>query len=75
MGRLTTSDVPKGTIPSGTLSPVKARILLMLALARGDGPAELAQVFVRTQTPRHARLNFSRTSNVSTMRLASGLTV
>jgi L-asparaginase len=44
-GSLTRSDVPKGTIPSGTLSPVKSRILLMLALARGDGPAELAQVF------------------------------
>jgi L-asparaginase len=44
-GALTTSDVPKGTIPSGTLSPVKARILLMLSLARGDSPAELAQVF------------------------------
>ncbi len=44
-GVLTTADVPKGTIPAGTLSPVKARILLMLALARGDGPSELAQVF------------------------------
>jgi L-asparaginase len=44
-GVLTTSDVPKGTIPAGTLSPVKARILLMLALARGDGPSEVAQVF------------------------------
>ena len=44
-GVLTTADVPKGTIPAGTLSPVKARILLMLALARGDGPTELAQVF------------------------------
>lgn len=46
-GALTSADVPKGTIPAGTLSPVKARILLMLALARGDGPAELAQVFRR----------------------------
>jgi L-asparaginase len=44
-GVLTINDVPKGTIPAGTLSPVKARILLMLALARGDGPAEVAQVF------------------------------
>jgi L-asparaginase len=44
-GVLTAADVPKGTIPSGTLSPVKARILLMLALARGDGPSELAKVF------------------------------
>ena len=44
-GVLTAADVPKGTIPSGTLSAVKARILLMLALARGDGPAELAKVF------------------------------
>jgi len=44
-GVLTTADVPKGTIPAGTLSPLKARILLMLALARGDGPSELAQVF------------------------------
>lgn len=44
-GTLTAADVPKGTIPAGTLSPLKARILLMLALARGDGPSELAQVF------------------------------
>ncbi len=44
-GVLTAADVPKGTIPAGTLSAVKARILLMLALARGDGPAELATVF------------------------------
>ena len=44
-GVLTASDVPKGTIPAGTLSPVKARILLMLALARGDSPSEVAQVF------------------------------
>jgi L-asparaginase len=44
-GALTADDVPKGTIPAGTLSAVKARILLMLALKRGDGPVELAQVF------------------------------
>ena len=44
-GDLTAADVPKGTIPAGTLAPVKARILLMLALARGDGPEELARVF------------------------------
>lgn len=44
-GVLTTADVPRGTIPAGTLSPVKARILLMLALARGDGATEIAQVF------------------------------
>jgi L-asparaginase len=44
-GVLTAADVPKGTIPAGTLSPVKARILLMLALARGDSGAELAKVF------------------------------
>jgi L-asparaginase len=44
-GVLTAADVPKGTIPAGTLSAVKARILLMLAMARGDGPAELAKVF------------------------------
>jgi L-asparaginase len=46
-GGLTTADVPRGTIPAGTLSPVKARILLMLALARGDDLAEVAQVFRR----------------------------
>ena len=44
-GVLTAADVPKGTIPAGSLSPVKARLLLMLALARGDGPSEVAQVF------------------------------
>ncbi len=44
-GVLTAADVPTGTIPAGTLAPVKARILLMLALARGDGPDALARVF------------------------------
>jgi L-asparaginase len=38
-------DVPRGTIAAGTLSPVKARILLMLALARGDSPQSIAQTF------------------------------
>lgn len=44
-GQLTSADVPRGTIPAGTLSPVKARILMMLSLARGDGLDELARVF------------------------------
>jgi L-asparaginase len=39
------SDVPRGTIAAGTLSPVKARILLMLALARGDSIQAIAEVF------------------------------
>jgi L-asparaginase len=42
-----TSDVPRGTIAAGTLSPVKARILLMLALARGDSNQAIAEVFAK----------------------------
>ena len=45
-GAVTTADVPKGTIPSGTLSPVKARVLLMLALARGMRGPELERLFM-----------------------------
>jgi L-asparaginase len=41
------SDVPRGTIAAGTLSPVKARILLMLALARGDSNQAIADVFAK----------------------------
>ena len=42
-----TSDVPRGTIAAGTLSPVKARILLMLALARGDSNQAIARAFAK----------------------------
>jgi len=45
-GTVTATDVPKGTIPSGTLSPVKARVLLMLALAQGMRGPELERLFV-----------------------------
>jgi L-asparaginase/Glu-tRNA(Gln) amidotransferase subunit D len=34
-----------GLIPSDTLSPQKARILLMLALARTSDPKELRRIF------------------------------
>lgn len=43
--RLLPADVPAGMIAAGALSPVKARILLMLALARGDTRAGLAELF------------------------------
>jgi L-asparaginase len=43
--RLLGSDVPQGTIAAGALSPVKARILLMLALARGDTRTALQELF------------------------------
>jgi L-asparaginase len=43
--RLLPTDVPTGMIAAGALSPVKARILLMLALARGDTRSELAALF------------------------------
>ena len=39
------SDVPRGTIAAGSLSAVKARILLMLALARGDSLQAIARLF------------------------------
>ena len=43
--RLLPTDVPTGMIAAGALSPVKARILLMLALARGDTRAAIAELF------------------------------
>lgn len=43
--RLLPTDVPAGMIAAGALSPVKARILLMLALARGDTRAAMAELF------------------------------
>ena len=43
--RLLPTDVPTGMIAAGALSPVKARILLMLALARGDTRAAIADLF------------------------------
>jgi L-asparaginase len=43
--RLLPTDVPLGMIAAGALSPVKARILLMLALARGDTRPALAELF------------------------------
>ena len=43
--RLLPTDVPAGTIAAGALSPVKARILLMLGLARGDTRAALGELF------------------------------
>lgn len=43
--RLLPTDVPAGMIAAGALSPVKARILLMLALARGDTRAAIAELF------------------------------
>lgn len=39
--RLTARDVPKNAVAAGSLSPMKARILLMLGLARGIAPADL----------------------------------
>ena len=44
-GRLVPADVPAGMIAAGALSPVKARILLMLALARGDSRAAMTELF------------------------------
>jgi L-asparaginase len=44
-GRLTPRDVPKNAIAAVALSPVKARILLMLALSRGMSAADLAAEF------------------------------
>ena len=44
-GRLSPEDVPKGTIAAGSLSPVKARILLMLALARGLDADAIERLF------------------------------
>ena len=44
-GRLLPTDVPPGMIAAGALSPVKARILLMLALSRGESRAALAELF------------------------------
>ena len=44
-GRLLPGDVPAGMIAAGALSPVKARIQLMLALARGDSRAAIAELF------------------------------
>ena len=44
-GRLTSEDVPKGTIAAGSLSPVKSRILLMLALARGLDADAIERLF------------------------------
>ena len=46
-GRLSVEDVPKGTIAAGSLSPIKARIVLMLALAAGQGPAAITEIFSR----------------------------
>jgi L-asparaginase len=43
--RLLPGDVPAGMIAAGSLSPVKARILLMLALARGDTRPAVAELF------------------------------
>ena len=44
-GAVTTTDVSGGAIAAGTLTPVKARILLMLALADGMRRGEIAAVF------------------------------
>lgn len=44
-GETSPGDVPRGTIPAGSLSPVKARVLLMLALARGVPLADLPALF------------------------------
>ena len=38
-------DEELGTIPGGTLTPVKARILLTLALAMGAGQGEIGEIF------------------------------
>lgn len=44
-GTVTAADVPPGTVPAGSLTPVKARVLLMLALARGVAATELQRLF------------------------------
>lgn len=43
--RLTADDVPAGAIAAGGLTPIKARVLLMVALARGDRPEAIARAF------------------------------
>ncbi len=50
-GAVTTTDVSVGAIPAGALTPVKARILLMLALARGMSRKEIAEVFRQYGAP------------------------
>jgi L-asparaginase len=45
VGSVTAADVPRGTVPAGSLTPVKARVLLMLALATGVQPAALPRLF------------------------------
>ena len=41
------SDDDMGTIAADTLSPEKARVLLMLALGRTRNPAEIQQMFLQ----------------------------
>lgn len=44
-GMVAAADVPAGAVAAGTLAPVKARILLMLALARRLDRGDIARVF------------------------------
>lgn len=48
------SDDDMGTIAADTLSPEKARVLLMLALGRTRNPAEIQQMFLAILTARAA---------------------